>query len=205
MVSVPIFSIALGVLASLLQISGYFDYFKKIGLGRIKPNAASWSIWAFGAVLESSSYVFVTGDWVKNLLPIACALCAVALFLICLKRGHFEPITRFEWALIVADCIAIFVWWWFESATYANFLLILTAIISFVPIIFHAWKDPTVEHAQPWFLWTIAYAVLGVVVSLRWEKWEDLVYPGIFFILHLIVAILALDSRGQKKVQSKKQ
>lgn len=205
MVSFPIFSIVLGIVAGLFQIAGYFDYFKKIGAGRIKPNAASWSIWAFGAVLESTSYVFVTGDWVKNLLPIACAACAVLLFLICLKRGHFGAISRFEWVLIVADCIAIFVWWWFESATYANFLLVLTAVISFVPIIIHVWKDATVEHAWPWFLWSSAYALLGVVVLLRWEKWEDLVYPAVFLVLHLIVAILALDSRGQKKVQFKKQ
>lgn len=194
------FSVALGIFAGLLQIAGYFDYFKKIGIGRIKPNAASWSIWAFGAVLESASYVFVTGDWVKNILPIACAVCAVSLFLICLKRGHFEKVTRFEWILVIADCIAIFVWWWFESAVYANLLLVLTAIVSFIPIIMHVWKDPKAEHARPWFLWTYAYATLALVVVFRWEKWEDFVYPGIFLILHLIVAVLALDSRRKKSL-----
>ena len=52
-----------------------------------------------------------------------------------------------------------------------------------------------VEDAKPWYIWTIAYSTLAVVVVLRWEKWEDLVYPLIFAILHAIVAILALDSR----------
>ena len=189
------FSIALGVTAGLLQLIGYFYYVKKINIGRVKPNTASWSIWAFGAVLESTSYIFATGDWVKNILPIACALSAVFIFLYCLRYGHFNWPTRFEWSLVVLDCIAILIWWYYSSAVYANLYLVLTAVISFIPIIWHVWKDPMVEDALPWFVWTGAYSVLAVVVLLRWEKWEDLVYPAVFAVLHVIIAVLALDRR----------
>lgn len=194
-------TIALGIFAGLLQIAGYVSYFKKIGIGRVKPNAASWGIWAFGAVLESSSYVFATGDWVKNILPIACSASAVVLFFICLYRGHFEKLTKFEWFISTLDCFAILIWWHYESAVYANLFLVLTAVISFVPIIAGVWKDPMVEDSYPWFLWTIAYSVLALVVILRWEKWEDIVYPGIFIILHVAVAVLALDKRVPKTLQ----
>ena len=202
---IPMFSIILGVCAGILQVTGYFSYFKKIGIGRVKPNAASWGIWAFGAVLESSSYVFASGDWVKNMLPIACSISAVVLFLACLRGGHFERLTRFEWFLAVLDCLAIFIWWRYESAVYANLFLVITAVISFVPLFVDVWNDPMVEDSRPWVIWTIAYTVLAVVVMLRWEKWEDIVYPGIFIILHAVVAVLALDKRVPKTLQFKKE
>src|SRR3989344_2055367 len=130
-------AIFFGVSASLLQIIGYIFYLKKIKLGRVRPNTASWSIWAFGSILETVSYIWVTGDWVKNLLPIVCSISAVILFFYCLTRGHFGKISRLEWILIVMDCVAIFLWWWYHSATYANLFLMFTAIVSFVPIILH--------------------------------------------------------------------
>jgi len=191
----PIITISLGISAGLVQIAGYFLYVGKINIGRIKPNTASWTIWAFGAVLESASYVFVTGDWVKNILPVACALSAVLIFMYCLRNGHFSNPSKFEWFLVFLDCIAIFVWWWYSSAVYANFLLVITAVISFLPIVLHVWKDPTVEDAKPWFVWTLAYCIMSIVVIARWEKWEDLIYPAVFLVLHMIIGFLAIDVR----------
>ena len=197
----PIFTVWLGVFAGLLQVLGYWKYVKKINIGRVRPNTASWSIWAFGAVLESSSYVFTTGDWVKNILPVACAFSAVVMFVYCLRRGHFSLPTRFEWVLVALDCVAVFIWWWYSSAIYANLFLVLTAFISFIPIFLHVWKDPMAEDALPWYIWTIAYMTLALVVIMRWEKWEDLVYPLVFAILHIVVAIFSLDNRIPGKLK----
>ena len=194
-------AVLLGILAGIVQVAGYWWYFKKINIGRIKPNTASWSIWAFGAVLESISYVFATGDWVKNILPIACAISAVILFFYCLHYGHFKRLTNFEWFLVVFNCSAILIWWWTTSAVYTNLFLVFIAVISFIPIILHVWKDPMVEDARPWFMWTGAYTLLTLVVILRWEKWEDLVYPAVFMVLHLVVGTLALDRRIPKTLK----
>jgi hypothetical protein len=132
---------------------------------------------------------------VKNLLPIACAVSAVMLFFYCLNKGRLSKISNFEWGLIVLDCLAILIWWWYQSAIYANIFLMATAFVSFIPLILHTWVNPMVEDSLPWSLWTIAYFILTVVVIMRWEKWEDLVYPVTFLMLHLAVAFLALDRR----------
>lgn len=190
-----IFTIILGVVAGFIQIVGYLYYIKKINISRVQPNVASWGIWSFGSVLESTSYIFITSDWVKNLLPAVCTISAIILFFYCLKYKHFFWPTLFEWLLVFIDSIAILIWWWYSSAVYANLFLVLTAFISFIPIIIHVWSDPMVEDAFPWFIWTVAYSVLAVVVIMRWEKWEDLVYPVVFAILHVIISILALDKR----------
>jgi hypothetical protein len=193
-------TIILGIASGIIQLFGYFVYLKKINIGRIRPNTASWSIWTFGAILESSSYAVASGDWVKNLLPFACLIGSIILFALCLKMGHFSKISRSEWFLVVMDCFAIFLWWRYDSAVYANLFLVFIAIISFIPIIIHVWKDPMVEDATPWYLWTVAYFILIIVVLIRWEKWEDLVYPTVFVFLHIVIAILSLDNRLPKKL-----
>lgn len=195
-------TLILSISASLLQIYGYWVYFARIRQKRIKPNAASWSIWAFGAVLESVSYVFVTGDWVKNLLPIACALSAVSLFLYCFKYGHFEKISRLDWILVVSDLVIIVIWWLTQSSVFANILLVITAFVSFIPIIQTTWINPRAENAPPWFFWTGAYLLLTILVLFRWEKWEDIVYPLTFAVLHVLIGILALDHGLFMKIRS---
>lgn len=194
------FVVFLAVLSGFLQLGGYFSYGREILSGRIKPNTASWSIWTFGALLESSSYIILTGDLLKNILPAVCAICAIILFLFCLVRGRFKPLDRFEKIIVVADILTIIVWWFSRSAFYANSLAILTAFISFIPILRHAWRDPRHEDATPWFIWTAAYTSQLLVVLARWEKWEDLFYPALFIILHLAVALLAMDVRKRKLI-----
>ena len=188
----------ISILSGVTQFQGYAIYTKDTIFGKIRPNAASWSIWAFGAVLESVSYIFLTGDILKNVLPIVCAVSAVLFFLLCLKRGHFEKITRFESVIVIADITIIIIWFLTQSPFYANLLFIFTAIVSFVPIIMHVYKNPLYEKAFPWFIWTSAYALQTFVVIARFEKAEDLMYPLVFFVLHLIVAILAIDSRKKR-------
>lgn len=187
-------TILLGVVASFVQIAGYFIYSRKINIGRIKPNTASWSIWASGAILESSSYILITGDWVKNLLPIACALSALVLFIYCLFKGHFSKLSRLEWFLVATYFLAIFVWW-YQSVFYAHLLLVFTAIIAYLPIISNVWSDPMVEDATPWYIWTVAYSLFTLLVVLRWEKWIDIVYPLVSVFLSVFVAVLAMDRR----------
>ncbi|MEK7552248.1 MAG: hypothetical protein AAB534_02415 [Patescibacteria group bacterium] len=190
--------ITVSIFSGITQFLGYVAYTKDVIFEKIRPNAASWSIWAFGAVLESISYIFLTGDILKNVLPIVCAISAVLFFLLCLKRGHFEKITRFEKIIVIADIAIIIIWFLTKSPFYANLLFVITAIISFVPIIVNVYKNPTYENAFPWFIWTTAYALQTIVVVGRFEKAEDLIYPVVFFILHIIVAVLAVDARKKR-------
>jgi hypothetical protein len=191
-------SVFLAISAGLTQIYGYIEYGRKTFIGRIKPNAASWGIWAFGAFLESVSYIFLTKDWVKNILPVVCALSAITFFVIALKRKHFLKPTNFELFIVVVDIAIIFVWFVTSSHALANILFVLTAVVSFVPMINNTFRNPKHEHAFPWSIWTLAYLLMTVAVIMRWEKWEELVYPLVFVILHAVVAYLALDKRTQR-------
>jgi hypothetical protein len=187
----------IGVLSGIVQIAGYFIYLRHVTAGNVRPNTASWSIWAFGAVLESLSYLYLAQDIFKSILPIACALCAVLFFIYCIFKGHFGKISKFETAIVIIDIVITLVWYITSSPLIANILFIITAVISFVPIIIHVFKNPKNEAAPPWIIWTIAYGLQIITVSGRFEKVDDLFYPIVFFILHLIVAIFALKNKQQ--------
>lgn len=189
------------VLSGLTQLAGYAIYSKHVLFGKIRPNAASWSIWAFGAILESASYIFLTGDILKNVVPIICALCSILFFIFCLFRGHLRGITRLETYIVMIDIFITLIWIATKSPLYANILFVVTAVISFIPIIMHVYKNPSYENALPWSVWTAAYALQTIVVFGRFEKVEDFIYPAVFFVLHIIISILALDSR--KKFHNK--
>lgn len=186
------------IFSGIAQLLGYIIYSKYTIFGKIRPNAASWSIWAFGAVLESLSYIYLTGDVLKNILPIVCAISAVLFFVICTVGGYFKRPSNFEISIIIVDIAIIIVWFITKSPLYANILLILTAVISFIPLIINVYKNPTYENSFPWFIWTLAYGLQTVVVLFRFEKAEDLIYPVVFFVLHIIVAFLAIDLRKSK-------
>lgn len=181
------------IFAAFLQFIGYAIYTRKILQKKITPNAASWTIWAASAIFESLNYSILSGDLVKNLLPLACAISAIFIFFYCILYGHFKKIDRFDWGIIFFD-IAITIYWFFSGQTFvANLLYILSAFISFIPIVRYVWNDPRNEESFPWYIWSVAYSFMFVAVFLRFEKFEDLVYPLAFFVLHLIVALLSSD------------
>ena len=67
----------LGSFAAVAQIVAYVGYLRLFLAGKIKPNAASWLMFAYGtgvmAVLEWQS----DAHWFELALPIACATMSV--------------------------------------------------------------------------------------------------------------------------------
>ncbi len=155
--------------------------------GSIRPNPASWSIWAFASILNLISYAEMTGDWPKVILPAACSVMNMITFLACLFKGRLRKLKTIEWTILIFDAAIVLFWWFSKSALYANLLLQVSSLISFLPLIFDVWKKPSIEKPMPWLLWTVGYMLLFSIVLLRWEKWEDAVYPLLCLILHGIV------------------
>ena len=179
--------IALGISAAIVQLIAYAIYNKDLAT----PNAASWFLWAVGSLVEGLSYVEMTGDWVKNLLPISCCFACVGTFVYVAAKGKFGWPSLWEVFIILLDLGALWVWYHWRSATYANLWMQVTAIMSFIPVLRDVFYDSEKENRLSWYIWALAYAMLSAAVVCRYEKWEDLVYPVNFCFLHLGVAFLA--------------
>ena len=84
---------------------------------------------------------------------------------------------------------------------YANFMIQVAVAIGFIPTYRMVWHQPQKERVRPWLLWTLAYAVFTLAVSLvKPGQWQALVYPINLLLLHPVVVVLILI-RSKKLLQ----
>lgn len=190
-------SVCVGIVAGLLQFLGYFLYVRSVRKSGITPNASSWAIWAFGGLLNLFSYnQLVGGDLVKEILPFVCSLSAIFSFLLFWKEGYMCWPDKWNWLILTVDCL-ITVYWAITGSDEANLLYQVGTVISFFPIYRGIWNGTEKEESLPWIVWTIAYGLLCLTVFMRWEKWQDVVYPGVCLIVHFITAVLAHKTKNR--------
>lgn len=190
-----VLALTISVCAGIVQILGYVIYNREMFLGRIKPNATSWFMWGMGSALATWSYVALSQDWVKDILPVTCAIVCILTFVFALLQGNYQRPDMYDVFVCVLDMGILGFWFLTDSDEYTNLLFQIDAILSFVPIIKGTWKNPSNERATPWIMWSIAYSLMGVVVLMRFEKWWDLMYPVNYFVLHLTIVFIVLLRR----------
>jgi hypothetical protein len=191
-------AIIFSVLASITQLYGYWLYNRGIYTGKIKPNATSWGLWAIGSIIASLSYLELVNDPVKGMLPVACSIVCFGTFVFALFKGKFEKPDSHDVKIILLDVVVVAFWLTTKSPTWTNALMQADVIISFYPIIREVMKYPLDEDAKPWFIWCAAYVLFGLAVIFSWEKWWDLMYPVVYFILHATVGVIAWRGRSAK-------
>lgn len=186
-------SIVLGFTAGAVQLYGYWVYNK--GAGE-RINTGSWSIWALAGIVDLVSYFAITGDWVVNILPAVCAVAAVGTFGYAIVCKRFSWPDKIDWLFVGADGV-ITVIWVFTNAVLANLLYQASAVMSFIPMWRGQLSGAEKENPMPWLVWTLAYSLLTIAVSLRLQRWEELAYPVSHAVVHLITFLIAVA--GQKK------
>ena len=185
--------IMLGVIAGLIHIAAFIIYHKQILQGTSRPNRTTWTLWVFISTLNCISYIVMSRDIVKGLLPIASTIACIAVFVVSLFKGKLSKLNLGDEIVLVLGFVSLFVWWAYHSATYANLLLQVCIFISFIPTYHGVWGNATNEKALPWFIWSSAYILTIIVVSLRWQgQYQDLVYPVNCLVLHAGVGISSL-------------
>lgn len=193
----------LGIIVVLTQIGGYYAYYVSTK-NEVRPNTTSWTIWTVGAILELVSYVNVTDDWVKALLPLACSISCIFLYVHILMKGKFQKISLGNIVILVMDFIALGLWYITDSALIGNIALQVSTIISFVPIYREVYDQEENETQPPWIIWSIAYFLDVILIFMRWEKWGDLVYPLTNLALHFIMWTLVFTHFKNKSNKIKK-
>lgn len=183
----------LGVMAGLIHVVAFALYHRQMLLGTSRPNRATWTLWVFISTLNCISYIAMSRDIVKGLLPIASTSACIVVFIASLFKGRLSRLNLGDYVNLVLGFISLFVWWAYRSATYANLLLQVCIFISFVPTYKGVWQDSSNEKSLPWFVWSSAYILNIIIIFLRWKgQYQDFVYPVNCFLLHFGVGILSL-------------
>ena len=193
-------SIGLAVSASVLQLAAYATYSRRVIRGLVQPNFATWSIWGLIILLNASSYLVMSADWVKSLLPLANAAGCLITAGVVLSRARKSPLGLEDKAALGIAVLAAIVWSAFSAAP-ANLVVQICFVVGFVPTYRSVLAHPSREAPMPWFLWSAAYVLSTTVVILRWTgRYEELIYPALSVIWHLGVALLSLRPDQERRI-----
>lgn len=185
--------ITFGIIGGLMHIVAYMIYNWQMLRGVSKPNAATWILWTILSSFNCVSYIIMTDDWIKGILPIASTTFCAVVFVISVFKGKLSKLKKWDSIALITGVFAMTVWLIFHSAIYANMILQFCILISFTPTIRGVWQNPKMEKCLPWFIWSSAYIINMIIVFSRWQGHPlELVYPINGMILHGLVGILAL-------------
>lgn len=199
-------ALQLGIAAALLQVAGYAFYGSKVLSRDIRPNAASWLMFAYG----TSLLLFLEWDRDATLplliLPGVCAILSILIAFQALRKAGgwvpAEPVERMSLALDVS-LTALYVCAWLllvngiivESQKSAAEILILACwnvgvLTAFFPLLRQVYHHPHTEHALPWISWTGAYLLLTAATLLATGAPNELLlYPLLHVLVHGFVAL----------------
>ncbi|MEK7185158.1 MAG: hypothetical protein AAB726_00885, partial [Patescibacteria group bacterium] len=113
-------SIGLSILAAAIHIAAYTSYNIRVFRSGVKPNGATWAIWACISLLSTGSYTASTKDLWKNVISFLNVFMCVATFVVSLFAGKFKRLAWKDWVALCIGCVSLFVWIFYESAVSAN-------------------------------------------------------------------------------------
>lgn len=199
-------ALQLGVFAALLQAAGYAFYGSKVLARDIRPNAASWLMFAYGTSL------LLVVEWDRDAgvallaLPAVCAISGIIVAFHALRRAdlwwpeHF--LEKFSFGFDMFLTFAYVSAWIFlvnnfiieEQKALAEIIILvfvnITTFTAFYPLLRQVYHHPYTEHAMPWTIWALAYLMLGVAtIAEAGFATELLLYPVSNIGLHGFIAL----------------
>lgn len=189
-------TLVLAIISSILQLVGYGIYNRSVWTGRIRPNLSSWLVWGSISLLNTASYFSLSRhDFVVSLMPFTVTAVNVLTLFIILRKGSFQRISRPDAAALLIAGIAVVGWKLTDSPSVANLMVQLAIIVGTVPTVLGVWRDPSVEHPVPWFLWSLSFVAAMTVVTLRHAPGVAYASPAVQFLLYILIGVL---TRRQK-------
>lgn len=189
--------LAIACSAGAVNIIGFVFYYIQIHKGDSLPNITSWGMWSIIHILNFLSYLFMTGDMVKSVLPgVSAVVNAAPLVWIYIKQKNRLQIRL---SLLEITCLAIattsmYFWWQTQSPTIANMFLQVSLTMGYIPTYSGVIKNRTREAPASWLLWSLSYILTAIVVILRWESHpQDLLYPISGMLANGGVGVIALS------------
>jgi hypothetical protein len=198
--NIDTYVLIMAIIAGAMHVIAFAIYNWQMLKGKSTPNTVTWTLWVFLTVMNVFSYLDMSGNLVKSILPVASSAACVATFLFVLSKKKFEKFEDWEdYAALVTGLIAGFVWWYFHSSEYANYVLQIAITISFYPTIKGVKRNPKKEKGLPWYIWSGGYVFMIVAVCFNWNgQYKELVYPVNCLWLHAVVGILTLRNPSIK-------
>ena len=205
----------LGLCAAALQALGYLVYVTQVLRSEIRPNAASWTMFAYGTTLLLFLEMDRGARWELLAVPAVCAISSILVAIYCLRRGgRLWPQNSVDRLSFVLDvCITIvYVSAWImltrgsideHQKSFIDLVLLICwnfgILTAFFPLLREVYRNPHSERSSPWLIWSIAYALLFTATIITQKGIDELaLYPLVNMIVHMFVAHHARAHRRRR-------
>lgn len=187
----------LAIIAAVLHGTAYCIYVFQVYGGDSVPNPASWTVWMILATLNALTFWKGSKSALATAQFFTGAVASAIVWAYSLVADRFTPLDTMGWIVLLSCLIVIIIWKSTGKATYANIVIGIILIVSFVPTVLGVWKDPSVEEALPWGIWTLAFLATTINGFRRRREehevdWRLMLFvPVTMLFAHGIVGILA--------------
>lgn len=175
-------------LTLLLNLGGTAHYIAMIFSGRVRPNRASWALWAIapGVVLAAE---ITEGVGLRTVLTFGIALgpLLVVIASFAIKTAYWK-LGAFDWACGGLSALALVMWAITDSAIVAIILSIAADTLAAIPTVRKSITHPDTEH--PLFFALVSLG--GALTLLTIQRWTfaDWAFPLYIFLFPGLLAAL---------------
>lgn len=177
---------------TLLYLLSFYDFNRNMLKGRSLPNPATWSLWAYLAVMNAATYLVMTGSVIASIQTFGGAAANLTTFYLAWKFGKFRSLKKEELGLLASGIVAGMMWSFSRSATVGNVIIVSCFLTSILPTIKDVYRKLKREHPRPWIGWGISYAFQVVALIFLRAVPGAYVLPIVAGISQLTVGLLAL-------------
>ncbi|MBN8549007.1 MAG: hypothetical protein J0M12_06810 [Deltaproteobacteria bacterium] len=184
--------VVLGSVAALIAVAAYIPYFRDIFLGKTKPHAFSWLIWALlcgigfaGQLADQGG----AGSWITGLTSVAC----FAVFVLALFRGE-RDVTRGDWCCLFFSLAAIPLWILTESPLWSMILITIIDTVGFIPTFRKSYYKPEQETAVTYTLSSVKF--LLAIVALNNYSIVTVLYPASLVLINGAFVVMVYVRRA---------
>jgi len=191
--------IVLGLIAALMHLIAFYKYHEQTILGISHPPKATFLLWIFISTANLFTYLVMGDNWRLIILSTVSTTAVIVVFILFVRKNKLSVLDSWDLVALFLGIVALAVWSWYRlnrfGATFANLILQVSIIFSFIPL-FRRFSDPEEKERGPlpWFIFSGAYVLQLVAVLIEKERYYMLFYPINCLVLHLIVGLLSLKA-----------
>lgn len=173
----------ISLIAVVLDIYGYFPYFRDIFRKKTKPHLYTWLIWA---ITQGTATVIIWqgGGKYAVLSFVLGTILVVSIFLLSFKYGT-KNITRSDIYVLFVALSAIIVWWGLENPLLAILMVSVIDGLAYIPTIRKSFEEPWSETLLFWFV--MASINILIIISISEYNLLTVTYPATLLALNIFV------------------
>jgi hypothetical protein len=185
------------IVAVCIALAGYIPYIRDCIKGKTRPHVMSWFIWMIISFLAFGIQFFNEGG-IGSFINLFMGIICTIIFVFALKNGT-KDITKKDWIAFILALIATVLWLVVDQPLISIILISFIDLMSFLPTMMKAWRDPWSETVITFVMTNIKNALS--LYALESFTLITVIYPVYALLANFVfIGILV----GRRKVVERK-